>query len=191
MTHAPSAATEEMVVLADENGNPCGTAPKATIHTADTPLHFAFSAYLLEEGTGRLLMSRRALSKKTWPGVWTNSFCGHPGQGETPEAAVVRRAHEELGIDPSDLGPVVSVLPDFQYRAVDSSGIVEYEICPVFTVTIAQGAQFTPVPDEIDSFVWADPKDVIAAVDATGFAFSPWLIEELDHPELRRALAAS
>ncbi len=29
------------------------------------------------------------------------------------------------------------VLPDFSYRAVDSSGIVEHEICPVFLVELA------------------------------------------------------
>jgi isopentenyl-diphosphate delta-isomerase len=36
--------------------------------------------------------------------------------------------------------------------------------------------------------VWADPAAVIAAVDATPFAFSPWLVEELAEQRLRDAL---
>lgn len=87
----------ELVVLASEDGARVGTAPKATVHTADTPLHFAFSCYLLDD-EGRLLVTRRALSKTTWPGVWTNSFCGHPGLSETSEDAVARRSVEELGL---------------------------------------------------------------------------------------------
>lgn len=177
----------ELVVLADADGKPAGTADKAAIHTADTPLHFAFSAYLLDS-EGRILLTRRALSKLTWPGVWTNSFCGHPGPGESNEEAVVRRGLEELGIPAAALGEVESVLPDFAYRAVDSSGIVENEICPVFVVRISDASLLAPRPEEIDSLAWTTPQKLIDAVDATPFAFSPWLVEELDDQRLRERL---
>lgn len=177
----------ELVVLADEHGKSAGTAPKATVHTEDTPLHFAFSNYLLDEH-GRLLMTRRALGKKTWPGVWTNSCCGHPGPGESFEQALRRRASEELGIEPAAIQDVQTVLPEFQYRAVDSSGIVEWEICPVHVSRLATGHRPEPLPDEVDSFDWIEPAELFAAVDAAPFAFSPWLVEQLGHPELRQAL---
>ncbi|RSZ62404.1 isopentenyl-diphosphate Delta-isomerase [Corynebacterium hylobatis] len=177
----------ELVVLADEHGQAIGTAPKATIHTADTPLHFAFSCYLLD-ADGRLLLTRRALSKKTWPGVWTNSFCGHPGPDESNEEAIVRRSIEELGFAEGAVSEIVAVLPDFRYRAVDSSGIVENEFCPVYVARLQPGEQPDPVEDEIDSLSWADAQSVIAAVDATPFAFSPWLVEELADQRLRDAI---
>ncbi|MGD7002878.1 isopentenyl-diphosphate Delta-isomerase [Corynebacterium halotolerans] len=177
----------ELVVLADENGKPAGTAPKATIHTSHTPLHFAFSNYLLDEH-GRLLMTRRALDKQAWPGVWTNSFCGHPGPGESFVAAIHRRATEELGFAPEAIRDVQTILPDFQYRAEDSSGIVEWEICPVHVSRLATGHRPDPVPAEIDSIDWVEPAELFAAVDAAPFAFSPWLVEQLSHPELRQAL---
>lgn len=177
----------ELVVLADEHGRPAGTAPKATIHSEDTPLHFAFSTFLLDD-EGRLLMTRRALSKKTWPGVWTNSFCGHPGPDETNDEAIRRRAVEELGYSAHAIADVTPVLLDFRYRAVDASGIVEWEICPVFVARLSPGAQPDPNPEEIEELAWVDPRELFSAVDATPFAFSPWIVEELAHPELREAL---
>ena len=64
---------EEVVLLA-EDGTPIGTADKATVHTAATPLHLAFSCHLFD-GEGRILVTRRALGKATWPGVWTPLTC--------------------------------------------------------------------------------------------------------------------
>jgi len=168
----------ELVVLLDEDGTPTGTADKATVHTADTPLHLAFSCHVVDD-EGRVLLTRRALTKRTWPGIWTNSFCGHPGPGEDPVEAIVRRAEQELGTRVDSIEPAV---PDFRYRAVDDSGIVENEICPVFTARIR--ADVNPRADEVCAHHWARPEDVRTAVDATPFAFSPWIVAQVPHMEL-------
>lgn len=160
---------DELVVLLADDGSVLGSTPKATVHTADTPLHLAFSCHVLDD-RGRVLVTRRALSKATWPGVWTNSFCGHPAPGEEPEAAVLRRAVQELGLEVRE---VTSVLPDFRYRATDASGVVENEICPVFTAR-AVGVP-DPSADEVAEWAWVDPAELRAAVAAAPFAFSPWL----------------
>jgi isopentenyl-diphosphate delta-isomerase len=161
--------TIESVVLLDDDGTPVGTAPKATVHTADTPLHLAFSCHVFD-ARGRVLVTRRALSKATWPGVWTNSFCGHPAPGEDVASAIVRRAERELGLR---IGAVTPALPDFRYRAVDASGVVENEICPVFTA-VAEGEP-QPADDEVAEWAWVEPAQLREAVAATPFAYSPWL----------------
>jgi isopentenyl-diphosphate delta-isomerase len=167
----PDAA--ELVVLVDEAGAAIGTAAKSTVHTHDTPLHRAFSCHVFS-ADGRVLLTRRALGKLTWPGVWTNSFCGHPGPDETMDAAIHRRATRELGLT---LGVLEPVLPDFRYRAVDASGLVENEVCPVFRATVS----VDPVPalDEVAEWAWIHPKDLREAVEAAPFAFSPWLVLQL------------
>ncbi|MGL3805309.1 isopentenyl-diphosphate Delta-isomerase [Paeniglutamicibacter sp. R2-26] len=170
--------SEELVVLLDATGTRIGTAAKARVHTESTPLHLAFSCYLFD-ASGRLLMTRRALSKKTWAGVWTNSFCGHPGPGEAFEDAIERRAEQELG---ARITSIRSLLPDFRYRAVDASGIVENEVCPVFSAVI--DGDLDPNPDEVAEHAWVEPAALRTAAAAAPFAFSPWLLEQIDQGSL-------
>lgn len=160
----------ELVVLLDENGREIGTASKSSVHGRDTPLHLAFSCHVLDE-EGRVLVTRRALGKQTWPGVWSNSFCGHPRPGEDMVDAVRRRAAHELGLD---LTGVEEALPDFRYRATDASGIVEHEVCPVYLAR----TRGEPVlnPDEVVDARWVEPADLAASLVATPWAFSPWFV---------------
>lgn len=168
----PAPPADEVVLL-DEHGRPCGTAPRGTVHGTDTPLHLAFSCYLLDP-QGRVLVTRRALTKKTWPGVWTNSFCGHPRPGEDALEAVRRYGRHELGREVTVLRPL---LPDFRYRAVDASGVVEHEICPVFLAR-TEGTP-TPNPEEVMDLRWLTPAELVAAAASAPWAVSPWLVEQL------------
>ncbi|MFP5251714.1 MAG: isopentenyl-diphosphate Delta-isomerase [Actinomycetes bacterium] len=161
---------EELVVLLDDAGRPIGSAPKSEVHTDATPRHLAFSCHLLD-ADGRMLVTRRALGKIAWPGVWTNSCCGHPAPGEPLEAAVQRRLQHELGTTAEGLE---LVLPDFSYRAVDASGIVEHELCPVFVGRITGPLQ--PDPSEVAEWQWVEPERLLTAIRATPWAFSPWLV---------------
>lgn len=166
----------ESVILLDGRGAAIGTAPKGTVHHQDTPLHLAFSCYLID-AHGRLLLTQRAHHKTTWPGVWTNSCCGHPAPGEPIVDAVRRRLHEELGtsVDEVDL-----ILPRFRYRAVMENGIVENEMCPVFRARAA--ADLTPDPGEVADAAW-HPWPEVGATIAVRPTTAPWFrsqVAELD-----------
>lgn len=160
----------EMVVLVDGKGIPVGTQSKDSVHGTSTPRHLAVSCHVMA-ADGRLLVTRRALGKKTWPGVWTNAFCGHPGPGESLEETVHRRAQYELGLT---VDRVVCALPDFGYAARDASGIEENEHCPVFIARVASGV--SPNPNEVIDAKWTSVPALAAATVAAPWAFSPWLV---------------
>ena len=163
----------EQVVLLDESGAAIGAADKATVHHAETPLHLAFSCYVFD-GVGRLLLTQRALHKPTWPGVWTNSCCGHPAPGEPLADAVRRRVGQELGLTLTDLR---LVLPAFRYRAVMPDGVVENEMCPVYVATSTGTA--APDPAEVADHTWVEWTGFRAAVLAGERDVSPWCVEQV------------
>lgn len=147
---------QELIVYVDDQGVPTGeTAPKLDAHTDHTRLHAAFSCYIFND-YGQTLVTRRALTKKVWPGVWTNSVCGHPGPGELDENAIVRRAEYELGMKVDD---IQVILPNYTYRTPPFNGIVENEFCPVYLAKSA--SNLLPNPDEVDDYKWMDWSDFV------------------------------
>jgi isopentenyl-diphosphate delta-isomerase len=164
---------EELVVLLDEDGRAIGSTPKAGAHHADTPLHLAFSCYLFDPA-GRLLMTRRARTKPTWPGAWTNSVCGHPAPGEPITDAVRRRVRAEVGVRTER---VTLMLPAFRYRAVMPNGVVENEMCPVFISSTTEAP--APDPAEVEDATWVDWADFRAGILDGSRAISPWCRDQV------------
>lgn len=163
----------ERVVLLDPTGNRVGVADKATVHHAATPLHLAFSCYVFD-AEDRLLVTRRALHKRTWPGVWTNSACGHPGPGEDLAEAVRRRVRQELDVTLTELR---LVLPAFRYEAVMADGTRENEMCPVFCAVTADPVRADP--DEVAETRWVAWGRFAAEVLAGEREVSPWCREQV------------
>ncbi len=162
--------TEELVVLVDDEGNALGTTPKASVHHDSTPLHLAFSCYLFDQ-RGRLLLTQRALHKPTWPGAWTNSFCGHPGPGEDMFEAVHRRAKQELGVG---LERLQLTLPSFRYDATMANGVRENELCPVFTAVAAEEVHSDP--EEVEEASWVEWSSFRDEVLSGARDVSPWCV---------------
>ena len=109
---------------------------------------------------GQLLVTRRALSKK--------ACCRY-----------------ELGVE---ITPPESIYPDFRYRATDPSGIVENEVCPVFAARTTSALQIND--DEVMDYQWCDLADVLHGIDATPWAFSPWMVMQATNREARKRLSA-
>jgi len=163
----------EYVVLVDETDQALGTCPKAEVHGAHTPLHRAFSLFIFNRDK-RLLLQQRALDKPTWPGVWSNSCCGHPLPGESYESAAVRRTRYELGLDPGH----VQKIADYRY-CFTRDGVMENEICPIYAGFIDEAPRNVPYrPDEVAAVRWIPWRDWLFEVTHFPHSYSPWCVEE-------------
>lgn len=164
--------SNEQVVLVDEQNQKLGLADKYEVHTADTPLHRAFSLFLFNP-KGELLLQQRAAVKKTWPNIWSNSVCGHPADGESFEAAAIRRADYEIGIQLTKTD-VKIMLPKYRYR-YEHLGVVENEFCPV----LVGFGNFTPKPNpnEVQNTRWVKWIDFLAEISKPN-EYSKWCVEE-------------
>lgn len=165
---------EELVVLVDDNGHKIGTAKKSEIHNARTPLHLAFSCYIFNS-RGQFLLTRRALSKRVWPGWWTNSVCGHLMPGETTEQALRRRVAYEVGIDKLD--SLSCILPNYRYTTPPDHGIIENEVCPVYVAVTK--AEPSPNPDEVEDFEWLEWPKALKLVEADPGKYSWWMKDQI------------
>jgi isopentenyl-diphosphate delta-isomerase len=165
---------EELIVLVDRRGRPTGTADKRSAHHAHTPLHLAFSCYVFDDA-GRFLATRRSRAKMVWPGVWSNSVCGHPAPGESFAEAIARRLDQELGMTADDFDVV---LERHIYRAPPFRGIVEHEFCPVFVARARSEPR--PNPDEVAEHRWMPWENFVRAARADRTdSFSWWCKNQL------------
>ena len=71
---------EETLILVDEDDNQIGTGEKMAVHRAGA-LHRCFSIFVLN-AEEEVLLQKRATSKYHSGGLWTNTCCGHPRDGE-------------------------------------------------------------------------------------------------------------
>lgn len=162
---------QELVVLVDEGNNVLGTMPKSEVHQEKTPLHRAFSSFIFRTSDGKFLLQQRSGKKKTWPLMWSNSCCGHPGPGESNVDAARRRLKDELGLDPIMLEEVAP------YRYCFSrEGVMENEICPIVVGFVDK--EPTLNPDEVEAVRWVDWVEFIEETKRHPKRYSEWCVEE-------------
>jgi isopentenyl-diphosphate delta-isomerase len=162
---------KDYVILVDKKNKSLGIMDKLKAHSDKTPLHRAFSLFLFNSKK-ELLIQQRSFSKKTWPGVWTNSVCGHPKLYERPIAAARRRLAFELRITNTK---IEMALPDYRYLA-EKDGIVENEICPVMIGFSDDMPRFNK--DEVAAIKWIAWTDWISEIKNNAAHYSPWCVEE-------------
>lgn len=137
-------------------------------HQAGTA-HRAVSILVWNAAHTRMLITRRAAAKATWPGYWSNAVCTHPLPREAYVAAARRRLFEELRIR----GPI---RPAFRmyYGPVSCpvSGALEHEMDHVFYARLAESAPILPDPEEVSAMRWVDQAQ-LASLRRSG-QITPW-----------------
>ena len=139
--------SEEKVILVDKNDNQVGLMPKLEAHEKGI-LHRAFSVFIFNSKY-ELLLQKRASSKYHSGGLWTNTCCSHPREGEDILDAANRRLDEEMGIKTS-----LRKVYDFIYKAELDNQLTEHEFDHVFYGVCDNDPILNK--DEAEDFKWVD-----------------------------------
>ena len=140
---APAGAEPRPAEVPPPGPHPAGT------HPAETPPGrpmILVAACALIDAEGRVLLARRPEGKKM-AGLWEFPG-GKLDPGETPEAALVRELHEELGIDVSE-----ACLAPFAFASHAYPGF--HLLMPLYLCRRWQG---TPAPREGQTLAWVRPQ---------------------------------
>ena len=60
------------------------------------------------------------------------------------------------------------------------------EVCPVYAAHIVSELQLNP--DEVMDCQWSNLEDVLSGIDATPWAFSPWMVMQVSDVKARELL---
>ena len=155
----------EEVILVNEQDQQIGIMEKMAAHIVPR-LHRAFSIFIFNS-KGELLLQQRALSKYHSPGLWTNTCCSHPQNGETLEQATSRRLQEEMGMT-CDMHEVFT----FIYKAPVGLGLTEHEYDHVW---FGQSDALPVInPEEVASFKYMTLEDISDDLKAHPQCYTEW-----------------
>lgn len=128
-------------------------------------LHLQIVIGVISNGSGEVLVHRRAQGKKVNPGD-IDHVCGGVMSGESPEQAVIREAEEETGLTPSNLKLITKGLNSYsRYRYLYSGR-----------------AEGNPSADENDSewVKFIHPDDLKQGLEAKQMSFVDEFFEDTE-----------
>ena len=164
--------SKENVILVDEKDNQVGLMPKLEAHQKGL-LHRAFSVFIFNSDY-KLLLQKRASSKYHSGGLWTNTCCSHPRDGEDTADAANRRLYEEMGIKTS-----LRKVYEFIYRAELDNNLIENEFDHVFYGIYNDDPILNT--DEADDFKWIDMETLKIDIDNNADKYTVWFKIAFDY----------
>ncbi len=157
-----------MVVLVDEDDNKIGLEEKMAAHSNGGRLHRAFSIFVFNSKR-ELMMQRRALAKYHAAGLWANTCCSHPFDGEAVAAAGHRRLMEEMGFD-CELTEAFS----FTYHAEVGNGLTENEFDHVLIGRYDLPPRINQ--DEVEDWKFMAMENLVKDAGDNPERYVPWLL---------------
>ena len=163
---------EKKVVLVDKSGNQIGLMPKLEAHQKGI-LHRAFSIFLFNS-KNQILLQKRSLIKYHSAGLWTNTCCSHPRDGEDIIDAGKRRLYEEMGIK-TELKKEF----EFTYKKVLGKEFTEHE----FDHVLIGNFNGNPIlnKDEVEDWKWMSLEEIKKDINENQEDYTVWFVIAFDY----------
>ena len=158
---------EKKVVLVDKSGNQIGLMPKLEAHQKGI-LHRAFSIFIFNS-ENQILLQKRSSNKYHFGGLWTNTCCSHPRDGENIIDAGKRRLYEEMGIK-TELKKEF----EFTYKEVLGNGLTEHE----FDHVLIGNFNGNPIlnKDEVEDWKWMSLEEIEKNINENKDDYTVWFV---------------
>lgn len=156
---------EEQVILVNKQDEQTGLMGKMEAHEK-ARLHRAFSVFVYNDKQ-ELMIQQRAKHKYHTPGLWANTCCSHPREGEDIIEAGKRRLQEEMGFQ-TNLKKTTS----FIYKAAFDNGLTEHEYDHILVGHYNKKPQINP--DEVADWKWISLEELKKEVAENPTKFTAW-----------------
>ena len=156
----------ELLILVDEHDNEIGLMEKMPAHLSGR-LHRAFSVFIFNSKE-ELLLQQRADNKYHSGGLWTNTCCSHPIDGEDINVTIKKRLKEEMGMECE-----TEYQFSFVYKASLGNGLIEHELDRVFFGISDENPVLNP--SEAKDWKYISLADLQTEIQSRPENFSAWL----------------
>lgn len=156
----------QMVVLVDRRDRKIGLEEKMRAHKNGGKLHRSISVMVFNS-KGQIMLQRRSDSKYHSPGLWSNTCCSHPIEGESAIDAAHRRLKQEMGFD-CELNEAFT----FIYKVYVGKGLTESEFDHV--VFGIYDRKPKPNQKEVKDWRWASLKWLKSDIKKNRDSYTQW-----------------
>lgn len=156
---------QNLVILVDKEDKPMGTMEKMEAHRK-AMLHRAVSVFIVNS-KNQWLLQKRALDKYHSPGLWTNTACTHPFDGESNLEAANRRLHEEMGLSAN-----LTEIFHFIYHEQLDHELSEHELDHVFIGLCDELPM--PNPEEVAGYRYVDFAELHDDIQKSPDGYTVW-----------------
>ncbi len=153
------------LILVDKNNRKIGVEEKIKTHKKGL-LHRAFSIFVFNSN-GELLLQKRAKSKYHSGGLWSNTVCSHPRNGENYQQAIHRRLKEEMGFDCN-----LEKITDIIYKSKLKNGLIENEYDRILRGEY--NGDIEPNPEEVMDYKWISLEELKKDINNNPDKYTSW-----------------
>lgn len=144
---------EELFDVYTRDGKYLGVRTRSECHTENPGFYHKPAWTWVYNSKGEILIQKRSMKKKRFPGYWDTSCAGHVDAGETPKQGAIREAKEEIGLEVSEDDV------QFMFEFIEDEGY--WEIGQVFFIKADKEIdEFTIQEDEVDEIKWVSFEEL-------------------------------